>query len=179
MPPRSTAPRTVRRLLTVAAALLLTSALNEVPGVAAASTARPATAANSVIQAENYSAQSGTGTRTFPLAAGGATYVGYISNNDWTAYNNIDFGAGLQTWSATWSSAEGDSNYSGRIELHIDGLDTPAMTSLTVRYTGGWSSFTTSAATLPFPITGVHQVELLYVTSIGKNFVNIDKFQFS
>jgi hypothetical protein len=137
-----------------------------------------AQAATPVIQAENYSMQYGTGVHTFSNSLGRITYVGYISNNDWTAYNNVDFGAGLQNVTLTWSSYEGDLN-PGAVEVHVDGFDLPAVVTFNVNYTGSWSSFATRTMQLPYAISGVHQVEFRYVTSTGKDFMNLDSFQFS
>lgn len=168
--------RLTGRLLAVAAALLLAGAMNGVStSTAAASTSRPA---NAPIEAESYSTQHGTGTSTAPAPFPATKYVGWISNNDWTAYDNVDFGTGLHTWSATWASQDAGLN-AGWIELHIDGLSTPAVASLPVQSTGSWFWFTTTSKALPYAITGVHQVELRFVTTTGKDFVNIDKFQFS
>lgn len=171
-------PRSRKAVLVAVTGLLAITAPNIASASAATASAQPSIAATSVIQAENYSMQSGTGTRTVRNDLGSITYVGYISNNDWTAYNNVDFGTGLQTWTATWSSYEGDLN-PGKIELHVDGIDLPAVATMTVNYTDNWSSFVTRSLTLPYAISGVHQVELRYVTSTGKDFMNIDKFQFS
>lgn len=85
-------------------------------GALSAVTTPAAQAATPIIQAESYSMQYGTGTRTtISNLSTGTTYVGYISNNDYTAYDNVDFGAGLQNITITWSSYEGDLN-PGKVE---------------------------------------------------------------
>lgn len=138
-----------------------------------------AQAATPLIQAESYSMQYGTGTRTTVSNLGPkTTYVGYISNNDWTAYDNVDFGSGLQNVTLTWSSYEGELN-PGKVEVHVDGLDLSPVVTFNIGYTGSWSTFAVRSMPLPYAITGVHQVELRYVTNTGKDFMNLDSFQFS
>jgi hypothetical protein len=168
--------RLTSRLLAAAACLLFAGSLAGIPtSASAASGPRPAT---SPIEAESYSSQHGTDKKTTPAPYPWARYLGQISNSNWTKYNNIDFGAGVHTWSITFSSPK-SAAFVGYVSLHIDGLDTPPITEIVVYNTGSWFSWSTVSAPLPYPITGVHQVELRFVTNYSDGFMNLDKFQFS
>nr|MDQ2837597.1 glycoside hydrolase family 16 protein [Actinomycetota bacterium] len=75
--------------------------------------------AGSTIQAEAYSAQSGTQTEACTDTGGGSD-VGYLSNGDWLQYNNIDFGTtAFHTISARVSNGAA-AGVSGTVEVHLD-----------------------------------------------------------
>ena len=133
--------------------------------------------ATGTIQAESYSAQSGTQTET-TTDTGGGQDVGYISNGDWLQYNNVNFGSTpLSQFQARVASGAA-SGVSGLVEVHLDSLTNPAIGSFSVGNTGGWQTWTT----LPTSIsgtTGTHTVYLKFTTGSGQDFVNINWFSFS
>jgi beta-glucanase (GH16 family) len=135
------------------------------------------TGATSTIQAESYSAQSGTQTEACTDTGGGQD-VGYISNGDWLQYNNIAFGpAGLHTISARVANGAA-AGVSGIIEVHLDSLGNPAVGTFSVGNTGGWQSWRTVPGSVG-TVTGTHTVYLKFVTGSGQDFVNVNWFTFS
>ncbi len=133
--------------------------------------------ATSTIQAEAYSAQSGTQTEACSDTGGGQD-VGYLSNGDWLQYNNINFGtAGLHT--ITTRVANGAAaGVSGTVEVHLDSLSNPAVGTFSVGNTGGWQSWTSVPGSIG-TVTGTHTVFLKFVTGSGQDFLNLNWLTFS
>jgi hypothetical protein len=133
--------------------------------------------ATSTIQAEAYSAQSGTQTEACSDTGGGQD-VGYLSNGDWLQYNNINFGTtGLHT--ITTRVANGAAaGVSGTVEVHLDSLSNPAVGSFSVGNTGGWQNWTSVPGSIG-TVTGTHTVFLKFVTGSGQDFLNLNWLTFS
>jgi hypothetical protein len=133
--------------------------------------------ARSTIQAESYSAQSGT--QTEPTTdTGGGSDVGYIANGDWLQYNNINFSTtAARTFSARVASGAGG-GASGLVEVHLDSLSNPAIGSFAIANTGGWQSWRTVPANIT-GTTGTHTVFLKFVSGQSADFVNVNWFTFS
>jgi beta-glucanase (GH16 family) len=135
------------------------------------------TGATSTIQAESYSAQSGTQTEACADTGGGQD-VGYISNGDWLQYDNIAFGsAGLHTISARVANGAA-AGVSGIVEVRLDSLGNPAVGTFSVGNTGGWQSWRTVPGSVG-TVTGTHTVFLRFVTGSGQDFLNVNWFTFS
>ncbi|MCL6538588.1 MAG: carbohydrate-binding protein [Acidothermus sp.] len=133
--------------------------------------------ATSTIQAENYSAQSGTQTET-TTDTGGGLDVGWIGNGDWLQYNNVDFGSTALTQFKARVASGAAAGVSGLVEVHLDSLTNPSIGSFSISNTGGWQSWTTVPANIT-ATTGVHTVYLKFVTGSGQDFVNVNWFTFS
>ncbi len=129
------------------------------------------------IQAEAFSAQSGT--QTEPTTdTGGGQNVGYAGNGDWLQFSNVDFGtAGLHTFNARVASGAA-AGVSGSVEVHLDSLSNPAVGSLSLSSTGGWQSWQTVPAAIS-TTTGTHTVFVKFVTGSGQDFVNLNWLSFS
>ncbi len=135
------------------------------------------TGATSTIQAESYTAQSGSQTEACSDTGGGQD-VGYLSNGDWLQYNGINFGsAGLHTISARVASGAA-AGVSGIIEVHLDSLANAAVGTFSVGNTGGWQNWRTVPGSVG-TVTGTHTVFLKFVTGSGQDFVNVNWFTFS
>ncbi len=135
------------------------------------------TSATSTIQAESYSAQSGTQTETCSDSGGGQD-VGYISNGDWLQFNNVNFGSTpLSTFKARVASGAA-AGVSGLVEVHLDSLTNPSIGSFAIGNTGGWQTWETVPANIS-GTTGTHTVYLKFTTGSGQDFVNVNWFSFS
>lgn len=132
--------------------------------------------ATSTIQAERFSAQSGTFTET-TTDAGGGQNIGSIGNGDWLRYDGVDFGnGGLRTFDARVASGAG-AGVSGIVEVRLDSLTNPVIGSFSVASTGGWQSWRNVPAAIS-TTTGTHTVYLRFVTGSGQDFVNVNWFTF-
>jgi hypothetical protein len=129
---------------------------------------QPAYTVNNPIQAENYNAQHGTGVRTIP--GGQITYVGFISNGDWTQYNDVQFFNPGVTQYMYMSIA---SPYSGSVQIKLDSLSNAPIATVGVLPHGNWTTFMGYDVPLPASVTGYHTLFLNFVTS-GPDFMNID-----
>ena len=133
------------------------------------------TSAYATIQAESYSAQSGTQAENTSDTGGGQD-MAYISNGDYLQYNNVDFGSAPGTsFTARFASAV---TTGGSIEVHLDSLTNPAVATLAVNSTGGWQTWASGTATLA-STTGLHTVYLKFVSSGTGDFVNLNWFDFT
>jgi hypothetical protein len=135
------------------------------------------TSATSTIQAESFSAQSGTTNET-TTDTGGGQDVAFIANGDWLQYNNVNFGtAGLHTFSARVASGAA-AGVSGTVEVHLDSLTNPVIGSFSLANTGGWQTWKTTPAAIS-ATTGTHTVYLKFVSGQSADFVNVNWFTFS
>lgn len=133
--------------------------------------------ATSTIEAESYSAQSGTAAEACSDTGGGQD-VGNIGNGDWLQYNSINFGtSGLHTVRVRVANGAA-AGISGTIEVHLDSLSNAAVGSFSVGNTGGWQSWQTVPGAVG-SITGTHTVYLKFVTGSGQDFVNVNWLSFS
>ena len=121
------------------------------------------------IEAENYNSQFGIQTET---CAEGGLNVGYIANNDWILFNNLDFGTGALGFQARVASAVNG----GKIELYLDNPGAPLLNTCVVPGTGGWQNWTTVSCN----VSGVSGIHNLYLRFIGSNgdFMNLNWFKF-
>jgi len=109
---------------------------------------------------------------------GGGLNVGWIANGDWIEYDNVDFGStGLNQFQARIASGAA-AGVTGNFEVHLDARTNAAVASLTVSSTGGWQTWQTSSATMS-AVTGVHTVFLVFTSSQGADFGNLNWFTFA
>lgn len=133
----------------------------------------PPPSAFSVIQAENYFAQSGTQLQP-TTDTGGGQNVGYISPGDWLAY---DLAFGTASPASVVTRIASGATASGTIQYRLDSASGPIIASVPVSNTGGWQTWTTASTNLSGPATGVHTVYMTF-TGTGGDFTNINWFQF-
>lgn len=125
-----------------------------------------ATSATSIIQAENWSKESGVKSDNF---AG----LGYADGGDWAEYAKIDFGKGVTTLKANISALAGQA---GSIELHLDSPTGALVGTLKASPTGAWNHYTQQSTKIT-GATGVHDVYLVFKG--GKGVANVDWFTFA
>jgi hypothetical protein len=133
--------------------------------------------AYSTIQAESYNAQSGTQLETTSDTGGGQD-VGWIANNDWLRYDNVNFGGAspLSVQARVASGAAG--GVSGLVEFHLDSTTGPLVGSFSVANTGGWQAWRTIPANIG-GATGTHTVFVVFKSGQPADFVNINWFVFT
>lgn len=121
------------------------------------------------IEAENYSAQSGT---DVAKCLDGTEYVGWTENTDWLKYR-IDFG----TVPASRFVARVSSHTAGgNIEIRLDSVTGTKIGDFGVGWTGGWDTWVTGTSVIS-NVTGVHDVYLVFTGGAGY-MINLNHFRF-
>ncbi|MBD3316829.1 MAG: carbohydrate-binding protein [Chitinivibrionales bacterium] len=87
------------------------------------------------IRAVDHDAQSGVS---------GTSVVGYIDNGDWTRYDNIDLGSGVDRITVSASS----NNSGGSIEVRLNSSSGTLLGTVSVSSTGAWGNYETFSAPL-------------------------------
>lgn len=132
--------------------------------------------AYSTIQAESYASAAGV-QKEATSDAGGGENVGWVSNGDWAAYPNVDFGSTpARQFSARVASGAGG-GVSGLVEVRLDSRSNPPIGSFSIGDTGGWQSWRTVPANIS-GVTGVHTVYLTFTSGQPADFVNVNWFTF-
>jgi hypothetical protein len=116
-----------------------------------------ATLRGTTVEAEAYSASSGTSTR--PGATG--TVVGSFDGDDWVSFAGVDFGEGRDL--VRFNVATDDPYERQTFEIRIDAPDGPVIANFRVDSTGGFDNFSEQYGAIT-PTSGVHDV---YVRSVG------------
>jgi len=135
------------------------------------------TSAYGTIQAESYSSSAGVQKET-TTDTGGGQDIGWISNGDWAAYPNVDFGGtpARQFSARVASGAAG--GVSGLVEVRLDSRTAAPAGSFAIASTGGWQSWRTVPANIT-GVTGVHTVYLTFTSGQPADFVNVNWFTFA
>jgi hypothetical protein len=132
--------------------------------------------AYSTIQAESYSAQSGT--QTEPCQdSGGGNDVGHIANGDWLRYGQVDFGSSAATRFQARVASGAGAGVSGLVEVRLDSPSSTPIGSFAIANTGGWQSWRTVPADTA-GVTGVHTVYITFTSGQPADFVNLNWFTF-
>ncbi|MDI1465370.1 DUF1996 domain-containing protein [Catellatospora sp. KI3] len=136
-----------------------------------------ASAAELVVQAEAYSAQSG-GVVEATVDTGGGSDVGYLSRGDWLRYDGVDLGAsGAMNVSVRVASATGGP---GTVELRTGSLTGPVLAQFTITATGGWQTWTTKTVSLTSHPVGTQSVYAVMANAgSGADFVNLNWLSFN
>ena len=119
------------------------------------------------IEAERYDAQSGIRRATYS--------IGYAEGGDWLRFDDVDFGAGVNTFHARLAL---DKRYAGKqIEVRTGRPDGPLAGTLTTKGTGGWDTYATQKAA----VKGLKGVQDLYIVfrNSTKGIANVDWVTFS
>ncbi|WP_282079821.1 carbohydrate-binding protein [Aquimarina algiphila] len=102
--------------------------------------------------------------------------VGYINDGGWLKYEGVDFGKGkLKTMKAMVSSA---ASQEGILEIRIDSLTGPVLTSIKIPNTGGWKSWKVVSAPITGKTKGIKDIYCLFKGN-GKNLYNLNWLRFS
>lgn len=129
------------------------------------------------IQAESYDAQSGIQTETTSDTGGGSN-IGWIANGDYAVYNNVNFGSTPPTQVYSRVASGAASGVSGTIEYRLDSTTGTLVATQSVSSTGGWQVWNTRTANTG-AATGVHNLYIVFKSSQGGDFVNLNWFSFS
>ncbi|ABD82052.1 carbohydrate-binding protein [Saccharophagus degradans] len=123
------------------------------------------------IQAEAYCDMAGVEIES--SSDDGGEQVGYINNNEWIAFNDVDFGNGASGFEARVSSATSG----GNIELRLDSQTGALIGTCSVNGTGSWTTYETVSC----DIGGVSGVQDLYLVFTGNSgyLMNVNWFNFT
>ena len=122
------------------------------------------------IEAESFSSQSGL--QTEDCNEGGQS-VGFVENNDYAVYSNIDFGEGAKSFQARVSSATNG----GNIEIRLDSIDGTLVGTCPVKGTGDWQTWADVTCNVS-GASGKHDLYLKFTGDSGYLF-NFNWFKFS
>ena len=122
-----------------------------------------------LIEAECYDDMEGVQTED---CSEGTLNVGYINNEDWVKYTDIDL-TNMNSIKARVSSKTTGSI----LEVHLDAVDGDVIAQLEVSNTGGNQNWVTDSVNID-AVTGVHDVYLVFSGSEGYLY-NINSFGFS
>ena len=135
------------------------------------------TSAYSTIQAEAYSAQSGTQSESCSDTGGGQD-VGYISNGDWLKYSAVDFGSSPPNQFVARLASGAAAGVSGAVRARVDSVSGPVLAEIDFGNNGGWQQWQTVPANLVGSVTGVHDLYLAFAGS-SSDFVNVNWVTFT
>ena len=133
--------------------------------------------ARSIIQAEDYSAQSGTFTEATTDEGGGRNVAG-IANGDWLRYDNVDFGSTPVTQFKARVASGAPAGVSGLVQVRLGSPTATPIGDFAIANTGGWQSWRTVPANIA-PTTGKHTVYITFSSGQPADFVNLNWFTFS
>ena len=133
--------------------------------------------AYSTIQAESYSAQSGTTTESCSDTAGGSD-VGYISNGDWLKFSSVDFGSASPAQFKARLASGAAAGVSGAVQVRLDSTTGTKIAEIDFANNGGWQAWQTVPANIVASAAGIHDVYLVFSGSTS-DFTNINWFTFT
>ena len=134
------------------------------------------TGAYGTIQAESFSAQSGT--QLEPTTdAGGGQDMGFIANGDWAQYSNVDFGSSPAHQFSARVASGAAAGVSGLVEVRLDSRSNAPIGSFAIANTGGWQSWRTVPANMA-SVTGTHDVYITFTSGQPADYVNLNWFTF-
>lgn len=108
-----------------------------------------------LIEAENYSVQSGLSVSA-TADAGGGSKIGSTDNNDYAGYNNVNFGSGgVSAIEVRYATV----NTNGTLEIRSGSPTGTLLGSILLPSTGSWSVFNT----VSIPVTGASGVKNVYL----------------
>jgi chitodextrinase len=132
--------------------------------------------ARSTIQAEAYSAQSGTITEA-TTDTGGGQNVGAVNNGDWLRFDGVRFGTTPATQFRARVASGAGAGVSGLVEVRLGSRTNPVLGSFAVANTGGWQSWRTVPANIT-ATTGTHTVFVTFTSGQPAAFVNVNWINF-
>lgn len=129
------------------------------------------------IQAESYSAQSGTTTESCSDTGGGSD-VGYISNGDWLKFSSVDFGSASPAQFKARLASGAAAGVSGAVQVRLDSTTGTKIAEIDFANNGGWQAWQTVPANIVASAAGIHDVYLVFSGSTS-DFTNINWFTFT
>lgn len=124
------------------------------------------------IQAEDFCKYYGIGTET---VSGNNLAVNAIQNNDYIAFGNVDFASGSASKLTIRTASQTDG---GTLEVRSGGIYGELITTVEIGGTGNWKTYAEYETTVPFTLTGKHDLYLVFKVESGY-ICNIDEFTFS
>lgn len=121
------------------------------------------------IEAENFDEQSGI--RAEDCSEGGQN-IGYIENDDYIMFRNVDFEDGAKSFTARVAGGQEGC----AIEVYVDSLDSTPIAKCSIPSTGGWQNWTNLSCNIS-EVTGKHTLYLKFTGGEGYLF-NINNFVF-
>jgi hypothetical protein len=107
-------------------------------------------------EAEDYDDQSGIQTEACTDTGGGLN-IGFIENNDWIRFNDLDFGDGAGSFELRVASATSG----GSVEIRTGSIDGTLLGTCTVQGTGGWQTWRTVSCEVS-ELEGVNDIFLVF-----------------
>ena len=157
------------------AAVLPRSVAPVAPSAVATTTTPPKPTVYPTLQAEAANALNGIQTQD-TTDQGGGQNAGWIATGDSLRFDDLDFGPVAATKLLARVASGTDDG--GRMEVHLDSLDQPAVGTLTEGNTGGWQNWRTDEISLSTPVTGKHTVFLTFTGNKDGEFLNLNWLQF-
>lgn len=119
----------------------------------------------SQLQAESYNASNSSAIQSFGISDG--TAIGYIIENDYLLFNNIDFGSGASSFKARVATQTETS-----IEIRSGSASGTLLSTLTVTSTGSWDTYQEMSCSV-----NISEKKDLYL--VFKGPLNFDWFMFT
>ena len=111
------------------------------------------------IEAENYDGQSGTIAQLATGAPENGTEMGSISDGTWLEFVNVNFGSvGSTGFEARLSAINGG----GHIDVRDGSTTGTLLGTLNISYNADWTIFTTQGCAFSTPVTGAHNIFLVF-----------------
>lgn len=130
----------------------------------------PPRKATSQIEAEDFNEQQGVQAES---CSEGGQNIGFIQNNDFIKFDDIDFGIGVKEINVR-ASSDGSG---GQIKVYIDKKAGTPIATINIQPTGGWQNWKTIKASVK-NVTGIHDLYLVFTGSTGYLF-NLNWIQFT
>ena len=115
------------------------------------------------------------------VLTGNTTVLDNIYNNNWAMYAGVEFGNNEYQKSADSIKVIASSTADGGIvEVYIDSIDANTkIAECNIAGTGSWTAFETFSAKLLFPVSGNHDVYLLFTGSGSNKLFMLQSFYFT
>ncbi len=109
------------------------------------------------------------------------TVLDNIYYNNWALYAGVEFGGSdYQKSPDSVSFVASSANNGGTVEVYIDSIDASTkIAECNIAGTGSWSTFKTFSAKLSKPVSGSHDVYLLFTGSVTGKLFMLQSFNFT
>ncbi|HEY0892002.1 MAG TPA: discoidin domain-containing protein [Cellvibrio sp.] len=128
--------------------------------------------ATAQIKATSYNSMSGIQTEATSDTGGGSN-IGWIDDGDWVAFNNVNFGTGVNKVTARVAT----NTAGGTIEMRLGGVSGSLIGTIAVANTGGWQNWVTKTANVS--AMGTQDLYLVFKGTAAGGLFNVNWLQFS
>ncbi|WP_335872272.1 glycosyl hydrolase [Bacillus sp. 2205SS5-2] len=125
------------------------------------------------LEAEDFDLMNGIATEATSDEDGGLN-VGWISDGDYIAFENVDFGDGATGVEARVASQ----TMGGTMELRLDSPEGSVIGQIDITHTGGWQQWETKSGTIS-DTSGVHDLYLVFKGEPSTDFGNLNWLRFT